>query len=215
MQAACIGGDQTRIAPHEAPNMAQPRDRPRDDAPSSVPPPRSPLLMGRALVVSSRGEARLEAPARPRPGLLPTADPRQRPEPAPLSPGRVASGHRWPPLVGGHAAPGGTTRLPAPCLRVMELGHEGPPACAEPPPVCAQWLSRRPQGLGLPSRVGSARPGEPVQSIQRRPSTPRRSSPRGAHPDRTPAVPEEGRGALPMGLSGVLARPGLARHVSW
>jgi hypothetical protein len=42
--------------------MAQPGERPLDDPPSPVPPQLAPILMGCALVGSSRGDDRLDAP---------------------------------------------------------------------------------------------------------------------------------------------------------
>jgi hypothetical protein len=62
MQAGCRGGEQALIAHHEAPNMAQPRERPLAVSPSPVPPQLSPILIGRTLGGSLRGDDGLETP---------------------------------------------------------------------------------------------------------------------------------------------------------
>jgi hypothetical protein len=65
MKEACIGGRQTLIADDEAPKVPQPGERPLHDPPPLIAPQLPPVLMGRAFVVPSRGDDRLDPPTGP------------------------------------------------------------------------------------------------------------------------------------------------------
>src|SRR3712207_4486233 len=61
MKEASIGGDQPLIAHHEAPKMAQPRERALDDPPAAIPPQFPAVLMRCSLVVPPCRDNRVDA----------------------------------------------------------------------------------------------------------------------------------------------------------
>jgi hypothetical protein len=62
MKETCIDRDEVFVADHKAPKVPQPGERALDNPPPPIPPQLAPILMGRSLVVATRGDDRLDAP---------------------------------------------------------------------------------------------------------------------------------------------------------
>jgi len=148
-------------------------------------------------------------------GLLPTEDPRHRPQPSPWSPCHVSCSRRWAPVVGGDEAAIDTAVIPAARMWVVEWGQERPPALEqeapllprlEPPPAGARTAS--PAGQRAPLAAG---PQDPPETRKAAPISHTWAPPAGGSLGGRKMAAH----GFPWWLGQLSPRPGLPSRLAW